>query len=294
MNENITLSQVMKEIDPLWEKKLQSFRISSGYEIFQRMYADLMSGKRIEQLNINWRVLTKKFGGFRMQELTVLTGDTGMGKTTWAVNVLYLLLENKVRCFCFSLEMGPQAIIKKLFRMHTGSPLDYEGVKRGHEKFSEISRNHHLLLMDGQEFLKFQDFKTLLAWAAMNRQCKFFLIDHFEMVADSNWDAMEIGRAVAEIRSLAYKLDIHIMLICHPRKRGTNDSAERQVEMHDMKGSSGIIQFADNVFSIFFDKKEKTNRLKLHKIRDDEYGRYQGDEISYTFGDMTLTFWEGE
>jgi len=288
----VTLDQAMQEIDPKWEAKFRKDSISTGLTIFNRLVNRLHSENKLE-LRINWPKFSTKFGGFRGQELTTLTGDTGMGKTTWATNIAYMMSEIGARPLIFSLEMGPESVQKKFFRMHCGMRPSKENVVEHHEKFTTWLIDNKALFYDGQDYLPFHHFKLVTAWGALKQQSKFILLDHLEMVLKPGMDADGISRTVASIRALAYKLNIHILVVVQPAKL-KGDSKERMVEMDDMKGSSGIKQFSDNVFSIYFDKKEKTTTMKLHKMREDDYGKYQGDTIGYKLGDMSLTYWEEE
>lgn len=288
--ELVSIEQVMSELDPNWEKSLDSKQVVSGLTVYNEIIDEMKKGK-VEPMRVDWPMLTEKFGGFRPGELTTLTGDTGMGKTTWAANIVSNLMPNDHKPLVFSLEQGPKDFIRKIFRMVCGEGISESSAIKYFEQVSDHLGPNKLFLYSGQDFLKRQHFRLVVAWAVLNHGCKFVLLDHFEMILDMGMDAAQIGRVAAYLRALAYKLNIHIMAIVHPSKiRG--DSKERVVEMDDIKGSSGIKQYSDNVFSIFFDKEDKKTQVKLHKIRHDDYGRYMGDSIYYTLGNSSLNFWE--
>jgi hypothetical protein len=93
-----------------------------------------------------------------------------------------------------------------------------------------------------------------------------------------------IDSALVEIKTWAMQLGIHILIIVHPTKLETEN---RPVKMNDLKGSSGLKQIPDNIFSIWRprgedDLKKAQGEVILYvlKCRADE-----GDE-----GKVILTF----
>lgn len=292
--EAINYQEILATLPKDWEKTLTDFRISTGLELFSDLYTELVTDDKPQTIPIGnmWPQFVMKTGGLRLGELTVLTGDTGSGKTTLATNLLFQVAESHTPSFTFSLEMGPKAVIKKLIRNTVGLRPTSDNVSEYHEKLSEWFLTHKIYFLNYQGYLQYEQARTIVAWAAIERKCRFVVIDHFEMILNTVTEAAVISRMVAGIRELAHKLNCHIIAIVHPSKRGQRDAQERQTEMDEIKGSSGFKQFADNVFAIHFDKKNKVSSLKLHKIRDDDYGKYQGDEIAYSLGEMSLFFRE--
>ena len=62
-------------------------------------------------------------GGLRSNELTILTGETASGKTTWAANLGYQLSQENHPVLIASFEMKPLTILKKMIQMETGHPF---------------------------------------------------------------------------------------------------------------------------------------------------------------------------
>ena len=54
-----------------------------------------------------WTEFDNLLGGLRPNELTILTGETGSGKTTWAVNLGYRLSKDNHPVLIASFEMKP-------------------------------------------------------------------------------------------------------------------------------------------------------------------------------------------
>ena len=63
------------------------------------------------------------WGVSRPNELTELTGETGSGKTTWAVNLAYRLSsQDNHPVLIASFEMKPTPILKKMIQTKAGRP----------------------------------------------------------------------------------------------------------------------------------------------------------------------------
>jgi twinkle protein len=79
INNEIDVKQLIREAQPLCNEKIMSFR-----ELSNNLHDELLNGDQIA--GVSWRrfpMLTKILKGHRRGELTVLTGPTGSGKTTF-------------------------------------------------------------------------------------------------------------------------------------------------------------------------------------------------------------------
>jgi replicative DNA helicase len=233
-----------------------------------------------EAIQIPWTSLQQKTGGLRTEELTILTGDTGHGKSTYAINLVYFAAKLKIKCFIASLEMGPGRMMQKFFQIVTGRPQTKDNAAQAAFDFTEWAKQAPIYYLDKRGFVEWKMLALYIAWAALKQGCRLILIDHFHSTTRPGMEAADYERQAADMQALAGKLGISLLVICHPSKiRG--DGKEREIEMDELKGSSGIKQYADNVWSVFYDKKNSLSRLSLHKIRDDSYGRFMGSKITY-------------
>jgi replicative DNA helicase len=72
-------------------KRFESPLVKTSDNFFDEI-RDLHSGKSESRgLPTGWQALDNLLRGIRSTELTVLTGETGSGKSTWAANLAYHL-----------------------------------------------------------------------------------------------------------------------------------------------------------------------------------------------------------
>ena len=241
-------------------------------------------------MKMPWKSMQEKFGGLRPGELTILSGDTGMGKTTFAVNIMYDLATQNNRSMIFSLETGPIPIIKKIYTMQARCEANRENALGNYKEFFSWAQETNLFILDHYGHLPYEKLKMGLVWAAKKAECNCVLVDHFHSVTTPGLDASHIEHMVMELKAIAQLLNIALIIICHPSKT-KGDSKERMIEMDDLKGSSGLKQYADNVMAVFYDKPNGITKVKLHKIRDDRFGKNMGTVITYMM-DEFLTYQE--
>lgn len=171
-------------------------------------------------------------GGLRVGNLIIITGISGMGKSTLAECISVSLSKDMFPSLWFSYEI-PLADLAARFKEMGALEKDFliytpKRNTSGNLKWVEKK------IREGLE-----RFKT-----------KFVFIDHIEYLSPSNIRSSDQYRIVLnnvcqELKSLAIELEIVIFLMAHVRK-----VEKREVEMQDISESSGIYKLADFVFCI--------------------------------------------
>lgn len=232
-----------------------------------------------------WQRFDELFGGFRPSELTILTGETASGKTTWAVNLGYKFFKKGHPVLIASFEMKPVAILKKMIQMESGQPMAYHSIDSLSPFFSSIA-SMPLYFVDVYGEIGLKELKDSIYYAQRRYDVRLVILDHlhFFLRYSGDQERQAIDQALRDVKTWAMELNIHIVLIVHPTKL-TYDNKE--VRLNDLKGSSGLKQIPDNVLSIWRPRGEDNLknpqsevRLDILKVRDDA-----GDE-----GVVVLTF----
>lgn len=203
---------------------------------------------------------------WRMNELTVLTGFNGSGKSmflNWVVINLRAL--GKSTCIA-SLEIRPEETIRALVRQSVGadSPKDPTHLDESLKWLSEgfWFYDHHGGV-EVEEMLK--SFK----YAHRRYNVQFFIIDSL-MKCGLRFDDYNAQKKTMDmLTEFVDKFDVHVFLVAHSRKK--DGEGERAGKM-DVKGISEITDNAHNVLSIWRNKnKEETiNTLKQSKNPQDK------------------------
>lgn len=247
---------------------------------------ELHSGKsQSKGIRTEWSNFDSCLGGIRPYELTVLSGETGSGKTTWAANLGYKLASGHHPALIASFEMKPLPILRKMIQMETGvhfTALPKQDLDRVLKTISSLS----IYFIDVYGEIGLEELKSAIYYARRRYGIEFVVLDHlnFFLKYSGDHERQAIDQAIRDIKSWTMELGIHILLIVHPTKL-TDDN--KVVRLNDLKGSSGLKQIPDNVLSIWRprgkdDSKKPTGEIVLHilKVRDDS-----GDE-----GKIILTF----
>jgi twinkle protein len=206
-----------------------------------------------------WASLDDLIRGIRLDELTVVTGDTGSGKTTFCAALALNLARNPgwpVLVAPFETRPGP--VVQKWVGMEAGGePLTIETSVYEQAK-GDISRLPLYVLDKWGEV----DLPTLCAsiqWAVAHLGVKLVVLDHlhFFLQADPRYERHGIDAVMKRLSLLASDLGIHIVLVVHPR---TTESDNERIGMAQLKGSSGIKQIASNVLAIWRHRAKDRNK----------------------------------
>lgn len=219
----------------------------------------------IKGIQIQYEKLNAFLSGLKKEDLIIVSGDTGIGKTTFNLNILYHLLKNNRRCLGFFLEGKIMYYIMRMMSMHTHKNMndlrkDEDTWMNTKEIFSSMPM---FFYSGGQSDLDFHKLKDLLSAAVKLYDIEYVLIDNLQRLVKSSRDVVnETSAAVAELKSLAVDLQIPIVLVSHIKKL---ERGIKRVVMHDAKSSSTIYQDSD-VYLVLWDNKnieEQENDLIL-------------------------------
>lgn len=225
-------------------------------------------------------------GGFRPGELSEVTGETASGKTTFATAFLPHAISQKGHpVLIASFETKPPSIIRKMVQMTKGRPFHELTGGEIDDAFEFISQMP-IYFIDYYGEMGLRELKASIYQAKREFDIEFVVLDHlhFFLKYSAEYERQAIDSALRNIKSWAMDLNIHIILIVHPTKL-THDN--KVVQLNDLKGSSGLKQLPDNVFSIWRERGLDTTEnpqneiiIYILKARDDE-----GNE-----GKVILTF----
>jgi twinkle protein len=238
--------------NPSKEDFLQLMRKSERIHIPQIVnFKDLIM-KPFEAVELgattSWPELDKLLGGIRQGEITVVTADTGVGKTTFCVNLLYMLANQGYGCWMNAYEMRIDSIYRKLASMILGKKMKVN-------PFSEIDiarvdewRNDKKVFVNPvTELVSVTSFKKHFEIAKYAYGVNYVFLDHLDYIhfQDRNsGNVDDIKQVMVHLHSYASEFNIGVILVAHPRKMG---QLQKKLTMDDLKGSSSIKQYADNI-----------------------------------------------
>ena len=228
--------------------------------------------------------------GFKAEDLIILTGDSGVGKTTLSLNFMSQFLQNDYKCLFFSLE---GKIMYYILRMMSAKVnIKYENLRDDIESWEilkdEFSEYPLYFYSGSQAELTPQKLMELLPAAIQLYDIDFIVIDNLQKFVRGVQNYFQrVSEAVSLLKDLAVDLKVPILLLSHITKR--KGSSTDPITMHDVKDSSTIYQDAD-VFLIIAHDKEGNYFISVEKNRMGE----GGIKIPYSFKKETGKFYETE
>jgi len=270
--------------------------IRHGSELFNSLLEDYLSDpKKVQGFPTKyWPTFNKAFGGTRPGEIVTITGETGSGKSTFALNWLLDHLEQNRSGLLISLENGWKMSARKLAQLIVGKEFgsfddcDFKII-------DQTLKQLPLWVLDWSGPIRQDLLLKAIEYAAREKRVSFIILDHLDYVERSNkyeTEASSIGILMRNLSGLANSLDLTISLIAHPAKLDTKGKP-RKVGIDDLKGSSSIKQESSAVFSIYQpDPTKAVTQLHFLKIRADSFSRSIRGKLRFQFNRESLRLLE--
>lgn len=190
---------------------------------------------------------------FRLAEYTCWTGINGHGKSLMLDQILLGLMLQGERVVIFSGEMGAARHLKRLHKQASGQDRPTrEYIRAIGDWFRE-----RLWLFDLVGVAKLDRLLEVFAYAARRYGVRHFVIDSLMMIdvpQDGPGAITKQNEAVQKLVSFKKTHNVHIHLVAHPRKLRDETEAPGKMEV---AGAGGIVNGADNVFSIWRAQKDE-------------------------------------
>lgn len=260
----------------------------------------LKGGERTTGVSTGYTNLDLLLCGWREEELTIITGDTGMGKTTFLMSLCEKLASRGVHTLYCPFEMKPIQLMTKLVAMRAQRQfmqLD-EATVRKHVR--SLSDNLPLYFLDAYGQVGLEPILEIVQYAARYLGIGAFILDPLQYAlqhAGGPREREELIQAMHALQKLVKSLAIRVIMVVHPTKLPNDRKQSRKVEMDDLPGSASIKQDADNVLRVWA-KPDKNGDITTHvevtvlKARS-EFARL--GTATFMFNPDTLTYheWDG-
>jgi twinkle protein len=199
------------------------------------MHGDQISGRKLP-----FTILDNKFR-FRKEEVTVLGGINGSGKSLLANQWMLKAMDDGAVCLVISLEMSPKATLSRMWRQ---ASLDVEPTLDFGLEFGAWT-NGKMWFYDQQGSVDLRTLNAVIRWAKDHCSIDFVLIDSLMTLNIAEDDYNGQKKCITTLANLARELEMHIVLVCHAKKG--NDIREKLTRW-SIRGASSIADRADNIF----------------------------------------------
>jgi twinkle protein len=186
-------------------------------------------------------------GGFHYGDFIILTGRRGEGKSTMGSQFTVEALKAGNSCLIYSGEMRDVAVKNWIDRQISGkSFLTAEDIQRCEDWYRGKLYIYDDDVIDENDT---DDLIETITEAIHQKNIKFLLIDNLMTAmesAASTTEALYIQQSTftGKLAKIARKLEVVILLICHPRKTSNNE-----LNNDDVSGSGDITNKANLVIS---------------------------------------------
>ncbi|XP_067431664.1 twinkle protein, mitochondrial [Thunnus thynnus] len=268
LSQGKNLSHIIKASIPAAHKSIVSFK-----QLREDVYGELVNTEQVA--GVKWArfpQLNKILKGHRKGELTVFTGPTGSGKTTFISEVALDLCMQGVNTLWGSFEINNVRLAKIMLTQFAMQRLEenLEQYDYWADKFEELPL--YFMTFHGQ-----QNIKTVLdtmQHAVYLYDINHVIIDNLQfMMGQENLSVDKFAvqdHIIGAFRKFATNTSCHVTLIIHPRK----EEDDRELQTASIFGSAKASQEADNVL-ILQEKKLVTcpGRRSLQVTKN----RFDGD-----------------
>lgn len=211
-----------------------------------------------------------KTGGLQKGHITVLAGQTSMGKTALALSIANNMLKEGKKILFISLEMNKTELIERLVVMNSNVKMrDY--INRKINETQQKAINYAYNRMDNFDWtisdkrgLTVEDIKAI-ARKTKNQSGKFdaIFVDYLQRIRLPGKGSVnkETGTAVNQLRDLAGELDVPLVLLSQ-----LNRSVEGRPKMKNLRDSGEIEEAADEVLFVYrpdyFKEEEEKDKFR--------------------------------
>ena len=274
MNENKDFPNVLDDV----QKLIEAINKDSQKKIVN--LADVQAETQLKERYKSFiPQLDTALNGFQMGQLTIWTGKSGHGKSTFISQMLIEAVEQGYKVFSYSGELKLETFRNWLERQIAGEEhiglIDDREYGRKQTTMTQEVLNGIRKWYDGKiycydnrliyENAEANSVTNLLIEAILKNGCRVFLIDNLMTCSFENTMQTDYYKAqsdfVGKLSYIAKAYNVHIHLVAHPRK------TKGDIEQDDISGTSDTFKRADNVISVQRND-DGSNTIRVMKCRE--------------------------
>ena len=248
-------------------------------EFIEDFRSSFMNGDRDRGSTTGFPSLDSLIGGRRKGEITVISGNTGSGKSTFCLNTALNIAATGEAVLLGSFEQTIPAIMRKMAQMVSGrwwslreddlgKVMNADDLEQVIRVFEEIPL--YVLNVFGQ--MRKEEFMDAVKFARRRLNVKTVILDHIHFMlkherADS--ERIEIDNTMLALKQMTIERDLSCYVVAHPRKKQDENPV---IGIEDFRGSSFISQVADNVLVVWRDRDiinlhPNMGRAEIHSLK---------------------------
>lgn len=296
------INQYIKELTELKNMEYED-KQKTANEIDNMVY-DLQNGiSKDTFLKTGYKHFDNLTGCLKKQSLNVIGANSGMGKSAFAINLMWHLAKNGAEVHYFSLEMTQREILERLLAIVTKIPLnEIKNYEVSNEKREQLEKTLQVIKKSGQ--IEIDDNSNTLTTDVKNvamresDKPKVIIVDHIiRMKAiDTKQDRrLQLAEIARDLKNIAKDTNTVVIALAQ-LNRGNKNRQDKRPTMSDLQESGNIEQESDTVMLIhredYHDKDLMQGDASPTKIIIDKNRSGQQGVIDMTFYKGVQAFYE--
>lgn len=236
------------------------------------LLSDIIDYKEPHCIPYPWEGLNRAVYGMRLSEMTLLTADTGIGKTSYIKEMEYKLLMDKelqekgYGIGFLHFEEPKRDVALGIMSVHKSKPYHLPDVHKTREELTEAYNE----VINTERVVIYDHFGSNNIDTVLNKirhmvalGCRYIFVDHLTIiVSDQAGDERkQLDEISTKLKMLTMELNISVVCVIHINRQGL------------VRGSAGPEQVANNVIRLERDKKDtdewrrNVTRIVVEKCR---------------------------
>eukprot|EP01127_Copromyxa_protea_P020754 TRINITY_DN6973_c0_g1_i1.p1 TRINITY_DN6973_c0_g1~~TRINITY_DN6973_c0_g1_i1.p1 ORF type:complete len:778 (-),score=123.30 TRINITY_DN6973_c0_g1_i1:132-2402(-) len=256
-------------------------------EVREQVFLELSNPQQVAGVQCSsFPTLNTLIKGHRRGELTIVTGPTGIGKTSILSQLSIDYCKQGVNTLWGSFELQNVKLIKKMLIQYAAKNLEknIHEFKYFADKFSELP----LYFMKFYGTTQIDNVLDAMEYAVYAYDVEHIILDNLQFMTGSNARGYEkfdiLDNAIERFRKFATNKNVHITLVIHPRKEQEGMALSAQ----SVFGSAKATQEADNVLII---QKPFSGEYRYLEVVKNRFSGELG-KIPYRFDADILKYYE--
>ncbi|XP_022089225.1 twinkle protein, mitochondrial-like isoform X2 [Acanthaster planci] len=244
LQQGLSLGSILKQANPVSHKSIVSFRSLREEVLGELSHSEQVAG-------VKWKrfpLMNKLLKGHRRGELSVFTGPTGSGKTTFMAEYSLDLCTQGVNTLWGSFEIQNVRLAKVMLTQFAQVNLE-----KNLDKFDKWADKFEMLPLYFMTFHGQQTLKAVIeamSHAVYVHDIEHVIVDNLQFMVGYSDKQFMLERfamydhIIAAFRKFATNNNCHVTVVIHPRK----ENASEELQTASIFGSAKASQEADNVF----------------------------------------------
>ena len=268
-------------------------------ESFQS-YIEELEGGEVSGIKTGFPSVDNATGGLQDGHLTVIAGQTSMGKTSFVLKLTDNIMKEKKNVYFVSLEMKSKELSDRLLVMNSHISANDYNKRRLNEYQQEIIDDTRAGLTEYYDYLDINE-KSGMTVDEIKSHCRkqsnkkgidLIVVDYLQDIKlpGKKSTNKEVGDTVRELRHLAQELNVPVVLLSQ-----LNRSVEGRPKLKHIRDSGETEETADEVWFVYRPDYNK-NIQEQEDVRQEAElihakGRTSGVGVSHFYFYPEITLW---